>query len=460
MTDDVGTLLQEYACPDGHLFQIPSPPPESCEVCGRGPLERRDLDAEDEDVGGQVVEFPSVLDAVIEEQHPEFDGDLAGLLNDVRAYIARFIFADPTALDMLALYVLHTHVVDTGRTAVYLNLTSAEPGSGKSTVLEVLELIVRMPISMEATTSVAALFRILDKMPTLLLDEVDTVFSPRPGDKTEDMRGILNSGYRKGKLIFRVANPSSDKVRAYKPFSPKVMAGLRELPPTLAHRCFSIHLRRALPEEISEDFDVDVDEVVTTAESLRQRCEAWAEDEGVEADMRDPIRKPAKLPELDVRRNQLALPLLRIADLAGGDWPRRARVSVISIGADVNASPLHEQGIRLLEAIREAFDGDLLKRDPLECGELVAIMNSEAEYGKWNDGKGITTRQLGHKLRPYGVLARTVHRDGRKLGNGYHRAVFQDVWKRYLPTDDPDPDDGHSLFDGAEEGTGPDDGDW
>ncbi len=408
-----------------------------------GEVEGEVIAEEDEDVGGEVVSFPSLLDAVEADQLPPFDGDLTGLLNDVHDYIARFVFADPTALDLLTLYVLHSHVVDTGRTAVYVNLTSAEPGSGKSTVLEVLELLVRFPVLMEAMTSTAALFRLLDKTPTLLLDEVDTVFSPRPGDKTEEMRGILNSGYRKGKRIYRVANPSSDRVRAYEPFGPKVMAGLRELPPTLAHRCFSIHLRRALPEEIGEDFDVDIAEVEATAEGLKQRCEAWAE--YAEDDMRDPLRKPAKLPELDVRRNQLAAPLLRIADLAGGDWTRRARVAVVTIGADVNASPLHEQGIRLLEAIRDAYDGDLLHRDPLECAELCALPNSEAEYGKWNDGKGITTRQLGHKLRPYGILARSIRRDGVKRGNGYHREAFADSWTRYLGAveaeEDDDPDD-------------------
>jgi hypothetical protein len=393
---------------------------------------------EDEGIGREVVPL-GILEQAEADQHPPFDGDLATLLDDVRAYVARFVFADACALDLLALYVLHTHAVDTGRTAVYINLTSAEPGSGKSTVLEILELVVRMPVLMEAMTSTAALFRLLDKTPTLLLDEVDTVFSPRPGDKTEEMRGILNSGYRKGKRIYRVANPASDRVRAYQPFGPKVMAGLRELPPTLAHRCFSIHLRRALPEEIGEDFDVDVDEIVATGETLKQRCEAWAE--YAEDAMRDPLRKPSKLPELDVRRNQLAAPLLRIADLAGGEWGRRARVAVISIGTDVNASPLHEQGIRLLEAIRDAYDGDYLERDPLTCAELCGLLNDQAEYGKWNEGKGITTRQLGQKLRPYGILARSIRRKGAKLGNGYHRAVFEDAWTRYLGQAEADPED-------------------
>jgi putative FmdB family regulatory protein len=36
--------IYEYKCPEGHVFEVfqrmSDPPPETCEVCGRGPLER------------------------------------------------------------------------------------------------------------------------------------------------------------------------------------------------------------------------------------------------------------------------------------------------------------------------------------------------------------------------------------------------------------------------------------
>ena len=51
------------------------------------------------------------------DQLPPFDGDLTGLLNDVHDYIAAL--SSPTDwLDLLTLYVLHSHVVDTARTAL------------------------------------------------------------------------------------------------------------------------------------------------------------------------------------------------------------------------------------------------------------------------------------------------------------------------------------------------------
>ena len=154
--------------------------------------------------------------------------------------------------------------------------------------------VVRFPVLMEAMTSTAALFRLLDKTPTLLLDEVDTVFSPRPGDKTEEMRGSSTAGTERASEL-PCGDPSSDRVRAYEPFGPKVMAGLRELPPTLAHRCFPSTCVGPC-EEIGKDFDVDIAEVEATAEGLKQRCEAWAE--YAEDDMRDPLRKPGSCPDL------------------------------------------------------------------------------------------------------------------------------------------------------------------
>jgi putative FmdB family regulatory protein len=36
--------IYEYKCPEGHVFEVfqrmSDPPPETCQVCGRGPLER------------------------------------------------------------------------------------------------------------------------------------------------------------------------------------------------------------------------------------------------------------------------------------------------------------------------------------------------------------------------------------------------------------------------------------
>lgn len=61
-------------------------------------------------------------------------------------------------------------------TTAYLAITSAEKRSGKTRLLEVLELVVHAGLP-TANTSDAALFRTISELgPTLLLDEVDAIF--------------------------------------------------------------------------------------------------------------------------------------------------------------------------------------------------------------------------------------------------------------------------------------------
>jgi hypothetical protein len=72
-------------------------------------------------------------------------------------------------------------------------LLSAEPESGKTRVLEVLNTLVPKPM-FNLSPSPATIFRTLAKYPiTLLLDEIDTIFT-RKGkeDNYEDLRGLLN----------------------------------------------------------------------------------------------------------------------------------------------------------------------------------------------------------------------------------------------------------------------------
>ncbi len=117
--------------------------------------------------------------------------DGAALLNDVRRFIARFVaFPTSAALDAVTLWAAHAHLVQSGDNTPRLALLSPEPGSGKTRTLEVLELLTPQPMHGLAA-SPAALFRTLEaEQPTLLMDEVDAIFSRRRGsdDSAEDLR--------------------------------------------------------------------------------------------------------------------------------------------------------------------------------------------------------------------------------------------------------------------------------
>src|SRR5207244_1991266 len=107
----------------------------------------------------------------------------AGLLDDVCRFLRRFVVMSDVQADAVALWVAHTHVFDAFGCTPYLAITSPEKRSGKTRLLEVLELLVREPLP-TANISDAALFRVIEeRKPTLLVDEVDSIFGKKSRDR-------------------------------------------------------------------------------------------------------------------------------------------------------------------------------------------------------------------------------------------------------------------------------------
>jgi hypothetical protein len=111
---------------------------------------------------------------------------------------------------------------------------SPEPSSGKSRALEVTEPLVPRPVH-SVNTSPAYLFRKVSDSagpPTILYDEIDTVFGPKAKDN-EDIRGMLNAGHRKGatagRCVVRGKEVFTEELPAY---CAVALAGLDDLPDT------------------------------------------------------------------------------------------------------------------------------------------------------------------------------------------------------------------------------------
>src|ERR1700693_2645517 len=108
------------------------------------------------------------------EQDPDEAG--AALLSDAMRFVRRFVVLSNEQLVAIVLWVVHTHAIDAAEATPYLNVTSAEKRSGKTRLLEVMELLVARPWR-TGRTSAAALVRKIDgEKSTLLLDESDAAF--------------------------------------------------------------------------------------------------------------------------------------------------------------------------------------------------------------------------------------------------------------------------------------------
>jgi hypothetical protein len=209
---------------------------------------------------------------------------VGGLLEKARAFFRRYVVVDDVEADAVALWIAHTFVFETSRATPYLHFWSPEWGSGKTTALEVIEVVASKGLTADDLTG-AALFRLVDALkPTLLFDEVDGVFGKRNNDTTEDLRKILNSGYKAGKRVFRIGGPQRNELQEFDVFCPKALAGLKDLPGTLAHRSIPIAMKPPLPNDQYQDFDPE--EIEEESAQIRARLEAWAE--SAEAALRDP----------------------------------------------------------------------------------------------------------------------------------------------------------------------------
>ena len=365
-----------------------------------------------------------------EERHEGPLPTLAALLDQLGSFINRYLVMSAEQVCFLALWTLHTHAIDAADATPYPDVNSPEPQSGKTLLLETLELIVARPVMIAAGTTAAALARSAAKEPTqtILLDESDNTFK-RDREFVATLTQIINAGYRRSGRALLCLPPGWEP--SYLPvFGPKAIAGIGKLPDTVASRAVPISLKRKRRDEKTERFRRRGAEAL--AKPLRLAAAALADkhvDElrGAEPDLPD---------ELSDRQQDVWEPLLAIADLAAGDWPERAREAAVTLAGarDIDDT---SSGVQLLAHIR-----DLFVEERIACSSLVTTLNADEHlpYSAWNDGKGITTRELGKKLQPYKIKAKTV-RVGNFRGKGYEREQFEDAWTRYLPSPaDPEGD--------------------
>ena len=118
------------------------------------------------------------------------------------------------------------------------------------------------------------IFRCLDQEQiTLLFDEVDSIWSGKGRDDNhEDLRSLLNAGYKRGATIPRCVGSNFD-VKHFKVYCAVALAGIGELPDTIMSRSIVIKMRRRAPDEAIEPFRIRIEEEV--GHKLRDRLANW-----------------------------------------------------------------------------------------------------------------------------------------------------------------------------------------
>ncbi len=343
------------------------------------------------------------------------------ILDAIEGFLRRFIaYPSDDACIAHALWIAHTHTMDEWESTPRLAFLSPEPASGKTRALEITETLVPNPVEAVNVTPAYLFRKVSDPKgsPTVLFDEIDTIFGPRAKEH-EEIRGLLNAGHRRGATAGRCVVQGKIIVTEELPaYCAVALAGLGNLPGTILTRSIVVRMRRRAPGE-----EVD---------SYRRRLHA---DDGnrIRDDLNTWTTRTTfallDMPDgIEDRDADVWEPLLAIADAAGGDWPQKARVAAVALVAQSKeTSP--SLGVRLLADCRSVFGDD----DALHTSTLIERLVA-MEEAPWGDlrGKAITSRTLSRYLKPYGVESKNT-RIGDLVLKGYTIESFHDAWKRYLP---------------------------
>lgn len=340
------------------------------------------------------------------------------LLEDVRDAIRRFcLLPGEHELVAVVLWCALSHLLTKFDYAPRLVIRSAEKRSGKSRLLEVVDALVYSPLR-AVNATVAFVFRSLDKNPppTLLFDEADTIFGSKGvADKNEELRGLLNAGFQRGLPFGRVVG-SDLATEQFSTFAMAALAGIGRMPETIEDRAVVVVMKRRREGELVQPYRPRRDGPALNV--LRDRLAEWAEA------VRD--RAGETYPDLpiDDRAADLWEPLVSVADLVGGSWPKLARDAAVAMVESAAADDTaRSPALQLLADIQTVFDTGFIKSDDL-CIKLRALSESPWEQIELNPSK------LGTRLREYSI--RTRHTED-KAGRGYYVADFADAFARYLP---------------------------
>jgi len=445
---------------------------------------------------GRPIRFEDV-----ELWEEEVDG--AGVLTDLSDGIGKYVIMEPCQRDAAALGTVFAHTHDLRDVAPIFFIVSPTKRCGKTRLERVVKRAVPKPL-MASSATPAFLARVIENhRPTVLIDEFDAAVK---GDQAmaETLRGQLNSSFdRDGAKVGKcVPLPGGGyEEREFSTWAPTWIAGIKKIPETVEDRSIVLHLKRKLPgQKVARlrgrdggEFDV-----------LKRKIARFV------ADNEDELREiePTAPYALDAAGDRAAdawEPLFAIADVAGGDWPRRARAAAVALSCadttDLNDSdvdvellsdiaqilaacdamePTAEQlknnkhiAVEALEAFARREEEEP-KREEEKSGQTTfgtgekpyrtvglggeQIVNALAtlvdrKWPAWDKRKPMRPYQLARLLRAYGALSQSL-RAGKVVFRGYPRDRLDDAIERYLTHTLPIPPIFHALHVAALEEAG------
>lgn len=350
-------------------------------------------------------------------------------LNAVENFIRRFVVLPRDEhYWIITLWIAHTYFTDHLATTPRLALLSPEYGCGKSRVLELLEALSFTAGKYDYVTR-SSLFRFITetmsvsgKPPTLILDELDTVFRAKNDDSSETLRQICNSGYRIGaKALITEGEGKNRRATEFHLFAPMAMAGKGDIiPESVKTRGIEIRIHKKLPSQEVEDFHTRA--VKSEAQELYEWLQAWSDLNG-----RDFETENVRLAGTDGRSREVWLPLYAVSVLAGEEWEDKfqSALALTSMIQSESEEPFERQVLEDCLTV-------LGQHESIRTETLIKGLSElpERDYGSLCYGKGIDSRWLSKKLGLYDIRPKTI-RFGESTAKGYYATEIRGAYERY-----------------------------
>jgi hypothetical protein len=369
------------------------------------------------------------------EAGPAPDGGV--VLGLARDYLKKYAaYPSDHALVAHTLWCAHCHLLEAFDSTPRIAFLSAFPKSGKTRALEATEPLVCRPVS-TVNASANYLFRKAGDAagpPTVLFDEIDTIFGPKAKEH-EDIRGFINSGHRKGATYGRCRVVGNSVIAEESPcYAAVAMAGLGWLPDTVLSRSVVIRMDRQLKSEKVTPFRTRTS--IPEGQAIGVQLARWARSVFDAA-----VAARPELPEgVEDRQADAWEPLLVVADLVGGDWPRQAREAATTF-AKINRKTPPSTKLRLLRDSRLVFWQNLMTALEARPKGLLTetVLNGlhsleDAPWRTINKGDPFTDHDLAQHMEDYGVEPTHLRpwAGSTKQRRGYTLGSLTMVWRRYL----------------------------
>jgi hypothetical protein len=306
--------------------------------------------------------------------------DVSGLdlLNRIQTlFTDHIIFKDERIPGLLGIWIIGTYMFKVFRFYGYVWVNSPVKRCGKSLLLDILSLLCFNSTSRLVDPSPSFLFREVDcNDGSLILDEIESLGGADKEQKSE-LISLLNAGFQRGSQAPRMESRNREFVVTYfNAYSPKALAGIKNIVDTLEDRSFKIGMARKKKSEIVKRFNLRT--LDSHIEKVREDCFLWAlryAAEVVEVYEQDDSKFPGT-DSLDDRLRDILEPLLSIGsviDIQADDTTMPTVKSLVDLSREFGRGREDQEGlsgsipavVNLMETIIDGVEEQFISADDL-----------------------------------------------------------------------------------------------